>query len=81
MREKNGLRQIREFSKSFLANKWWRRDDSSARRPGSKVGDGRGEGQLGGARSDLLDRFWSSTVGPAIDNRQEGEGPQDLLLI
>lgn len=43
-----GLRQIKDFSKSFRANEWWRRDDNSTRQPGSQVGgEANGEGQSG----------------------------------
>lgn len=34
-----------------------------------------------GRRVGLPGWFLESTVGPAIDNTQEGEGPEDLLLI
>lgn len=47
-KRKMGLRQMKDFPKSFLANEWWRWDDNSTRLPGSRVGgEANGEGQLG----------------------------------
>lgn len=71
-----GLRQIKDFSKSFLANEWWRWGDNSTRRPGSEVGGdangswrrcqwGRTVGK--GGRMDSLGGLRSFTMGPAID--------------
>lgn len=58
---KMGL-QLKEFSKSFLANKWWTWDDNSTRRPGSKVGrDASAEGRLGRAAGPT---HWLTSGGP-----------------